>query len=383
MSPSEVDAQIKLFESKQGQYIAFQSALKGLVSQLLLAADAEIVTMESRTKSIESFKGKITREDKNYSDPINEITDLVGIRIITYQLSDLNKVSDIISSNFAIDTENSVDKRQSLEADRFGYVSVHYIVSFNNIRSSLPEYAAFIGLRAEIQIRTVLQHAWAAIDHKLRYKSKEQVPANLRRQLYRISALLETADEQFASLNDGLTQVRVEYSEAVADDSLDLPLDIESLGIYVSTSKNAKELLRKSEPLDINFAPHHPNARLPEFSNLLAFLDRAGIKTIYDFDSQLENISTRIDAFLPTIVSRWKENVSSPGLRLVVTKESYFRMIFFMSLPPERAEHFKSELRFGFALGDAVEQAYRGLYGCAHFTINAPQGSNLIEDAAS
>lgn len=84
MTPEELDRQVSAYEHKRPRYVAFVDVLESLLSQLLRAKQVDVVTVEARAKSVESFRGKIEREDKDYSDPINEITDLAGVRVITY-----------------------------------------------------------------------------------------------------------------------------------------------------------------------------------------------------------------------------------------------------------------------------------------------------------
>lgn len=374
MTPNEIEEQVKAYELKRAEYRAFTHALESLLKQLLIAKGIGVVTIEARAKTIESFCGKIEREDKDYSDPINQITDLAGIRIITYQISDIESVSEIIENNLKVDPANSIDKGQSLEADRFGYASVHYVVSLEDTRAGLPEYAAFAGLRGEIQVRTVLQHAWAAIDHKLRYKSKEEIPAKLRRQLYRISALLETADEQFESLTARITEVRAGYSEAVSKGSLDIPLDVDSLSAYAECNEHAIELFNEAETLGIVIAPNNPNTKLPEYSHLLTFLDLAGTPTLQEFDVGIEKTSAKATDILSQIISHWSDSVSSPGLRLVVTKDSLLRMAYLLALPQDLAGDVRTWLGFGSTLRDALGKVYIEINNASNFSIpNAQQ----------
>ena len=384
MTPSELEKQLRAYELARPQYVAFAHTLKALLRQLLAAKGIDVVTVDTRAKTVESFCGKIEREDKSYSNPLNEITDLAGVRIVTYQIADIESVSEIINNSFEVDVDNSIDKRQSIEADRFGYVSVHYVVSFETTRSGLPEYAAFSGLYGEIQVRTVLQHAWAAIDHKLRYKSQQEIPANLRRQLYRISALLETADEEFESLTARIAEVRAEYSEAISGGSLDIALDVDSLNAYVEGSEQAKALLAACDTLNIVISPHHPNATRPEFSALLDFLDFAGARSLREFDSRIKAVSTTAQDTLSQVVGNWSANVSNP-IRLAVTKDSLFRMAFYLALPPDRARLVRSRLRIGSTLADALEKTYRQLHGTSHSSTDDAQPSAAAdgEDVAA
>src|SRR5690606_5211126 len=123
------------------------------------------------------------------------------------------------------------------------YLSNHYIVKINSIRSHLPEWIKFNDLFAEIQLRTVLQHSWVAISHELEYKSKFDVPDLLKRKLFRLAGLFELADEQFVQVK----QKQFELSQAIENKT-----DIENIPVYnelnLDTVKhyfNENELLLK------------------------------------------------------------------------------------------------------------------------------------------
>lgn len=172
-----------------------------LISSLLQNHSFHIHSISSRTKTIDSFKEKISRPDKNY-DQLKDITDIVGIRITTYFSDELDKVSELIKSQFKVDLENSIDKRKSLEPDKFGYMSLHLVAEHNNIRTNLPEYSLFADMKFEVQIRSILQHAWAEIEHDLGYKSEIEIPNIVKRKFSRLSGLLELVDDEFVSIKN-------------------------------------------------------------------------------------------------------------------------------------------------------------------------------------
>jgi GTP pyrophosphokinase len=146
-------------------YISFASKLSALLDEITKDAEISIAQIEHRAKTLESFLGKIRR--KNYADPFQEIKDFCGIRVITYYQDDVSRVVELINNEFDVDKENSVNKSDQLDVDEFGYQSVHLIFSLKEPRRPLPEWKAFTNLVSEIQIRSVLQHAWASISHKL------------------------------------------------------------------------------------------------------------------------------------------------------------------------------------------------------------------------
>ena len=98
--------------------------------------------------------------------------ELVSLLILMMMYVD--KLAKVIERNFKIDTENSIDKRV-MDPERFGYSSLHYIVEYTPERLKLIEYKYFTGIKFEIQIRSILQHAWAETEHDLGYKSKNEV----------------------------------------------------------------------------------------------------------------------------------------------------------------------------------------------------------------
>jgi hypothetical protein len=92
--------------------------------------------------------------------------------------------------------------------ERFGYKSVHYLVELKGDRTRLPEYERFAGLVAEIQVRTVLQHAWAEIEHDIQYKSTVTIPTEIRRRFVALAGMLEIADREFQGIQDSDSDFR-------------------------------------------------------------------------------------------------------------------------------------------------------------------------------
>lgn len=357
------DSVVQAYSQLYSLYDAFVGALLALLQNLLRSREIDVVTLEGRAKDVDSFRGKITREDKSYNDPLNEITDLAGVRVVTYQLADIDAVSKIITENFLVDHENSVDKRRIIEADRFGYLSVHYVVSLNEDRAKLPEYAPYMGLRAELQVRTVLQHAWAAIDHKLRYKKKEEAPLSLRRRLFRISALLETADSEFDTLRSEMANVRQAYAENVAQENLDIPLDLESLQAYANVSAVVSEIAKTAEQIGYVLMPHkHPSpSSPPEFASLLEILNAFQLGGLFEFDASLRNAMPKVEPLLRGVLESWKKIVAktvNPKVKLVVNRETLLRLIVPLTLSQGDMQAAIAKMRFGKRLDKAFKEGY-------------------------
>jgi ppGpp synthetase/RelA/SpoT-type nucleotidyltranferase len=124
------DRLVSEFTAIRPTFEAFTSNIESLIKTLLRSRSIDYLAVEPRTKTVESFTHKAQRPDKlgKYAK-FSQMTDLSGIRIIAYYLKDLSLICDLIEANFEIDRQNSTDKNGSLAPDRFGYLSIHYIVS--------------------------------------------------------------------------------------------------------------------------------------------------------------------------------------------------------------------------------------------------------------
>lgn len=220
-------------------YRSLAARIADLLGGLLSDAQIPVVQIEHRAKTVESFLGKLAR--KAYSDPFSEIKDFAGIRVITYYADDVDKIAQILRSEFDVDSDHSTDKMDDLDVDEFGYRSFHLVCAVKPPRSELAEWRQYNGLSFEVQVRSVLQHAWAAISHKLDYKTARQAPKEVRRQLYRLSALLELGDQEFAAIRDRTHSMAEEYRENVDKGHLEIPLNLSSLTEYINERVNLEE----------------------------------------------------------------------------------------------------------------------------------------------
>lgn len=191
------------YDAKKGLYQNFGLEIQHQLENILREEGVVCNTISSRLKERESLSEKIDRKRDKYTQ-LEDITDITGVRIITYYVADVNRVAEIVEQEFTVDRENSIDKSAALEPDRFGYCSVHYVVEMSPERLKLREYQAYVGLKCEIQIRSVLQHAWAEIEHDLGYKSTIAIPRDIRRNFSRLAGLLEIADKEFQNIRSFL-----------------------------------------------------------------------------------------------------------------------------------------------------------------------------------
>jgi ppGpp synthetase/RelA/SpoT-type nucleotidyltranferase len=197
-----------------------------------------------RTKSISSYAEKIMRKQK-YTDPLHEITDLVAGRIVVKFQNEVEQIERFIRDNFNVDEANCTDKRTELGLCEFGYLSIHLIVmpKQKSIFFSGNEYEMYQDIKAEIQIRTLLQHAWADISHDRLYKAPIDVPPYWKRETSRLAAILEEADKSFENFAETLDAFSSSYTTILTEERLND--EIAKYHILFENTKKKEEAVRK------------------------------------------------------------------------------------------------------------------------------------------
>jgi ppGpp synthetase/RelA/SpoT-type nucleotidyltranferase len=306
------------YQRERPTFDAYTAALKVLLPQLLDKAGIAYVQVEGRTKEVANFVSKLRRKQEKYTDPLKEVTDLAGLRVVLYYIDDVERVGQIVQEQFTVDMSHSVDKGALMDPDRFGYLSVHHIVQPSSTRRSLPEWAAFSDLYAEIQVRTVLQHSWGAISRKLAYASVREAPRDLQRSLNRLSALLELADEEFLDIRQAREGIEQQYDREVERGNLDLAVDESSLEIYLRESgvnariaQMAEDAGSPSEEVKEEFYGENEDLieeqRQQEGRALLKVLDDLGITRISELDARLQGLWDAIPGFMKAVNSGYTD----------------------------------------------------------------------------
>lgn len=232
MVDKKIDVAVKWYKTHKGSYEALSKKVESIIKEVLDNNEGtNYHSVTSRPKTVDSFKKKALK--KHYDNPITEITDLAGVRVITYFDSDAKKVSNILSNLFETDPEHSIDKSEQLGIDRVGYRSIHFVTKFSEDRCKLPEYQRFEGMYFEIQIRTILQHAWAEIEHDRNYKFSGVLPPEIQRRFKVLSGVLELADREFDSISKSIDEYSKDVAEKTNIGDLSIPINSTSLRGYL------------------------------------------------------------------------------------------------------------------------------------------------------
>jgi ppGpp synthetase/RelA/SpoT-type nucleotidyltranferase len=288
------------YQEHQPSHESLKTAAIKILEDLLKRHKIDYFSVTGRVKSVDGVIDKVYR--RGIKDPEREIQDFCGIRVITFIEKDVKPVAELVRKCFRIHPEKSADKSIELGTDRMGYRSIHFICDLGKRRLRLPEFVQYKNLVFEVQIRTVLQHAWAEIEHDRGYKSSEGLPSDLKRRLNLIAGLLEIADRELDTLARKIDRYSLSVSRRT--DRGNLNVEINSITLTQYLDLKVKEL----------GWPLFPAKTTAEEKDLLVIEAQAfGIKTIKDLDELVT------DEFLKACKKRGGPRISYIGLlRLIL-----------------------------------------------------------------
>ncbi|WP_319416669.1 (p)ppGpp synthetase [Marispirochaeta aestuarii] len=159
------------------------------------------VTIKYRVKSLKNLYDKLCRRLSSLPAGTRHIipTDLMGMRIVCPFLSDIDTAARLIETRFSV-TEKE-QKGADLGFKEFGYESLHFLIRCPDTIRDKEKLSPDTVI--EIQVRTLLQDAWAEVEHRLIYKSEfSPLDEPLKRRLAALNANLTLSDIMFQEIRD-------------------------------------------------------------------------------------------------------------------------------------------------------------------------------------
>jgi GTP pyrophosphokinase len=317
------------YNSSQPLYARLEDEVQFILNEHLKDAKIPIHAIEHRIKSFDSIIKKAERDEQ--ADPINQLNDILGFRIISLFLSDIDRIFALLRKNFKIIDVD--DKRITKGENVFGYLSVHLIAALPPSYKG-PRYNGLKSLRFEIQVRTISMHAWSIISHYLDYKTPHAVPSDLKRDFNALSGLFYVADQHFELFFKSSKISRKKASVVVErqKETSDTEINFDTLSAYLK-----KEF------------PQRQHSSAEEIGSLIEQMNQVGIKSINVLAEKLQlgaNAFAAYEQKHPPFVKQGAElqtgkfkDVGVVRVTLKIVDEDFRKL--FESTTPQKFEEFK------------------------------------------
>ncbi|MEW6467774.1 MAG: (p)ppGpp synthetase [Bacteroidota bacterium] len=335
------------YKTKEALLSEFKDRLEKLLTELLKENKIVVHQVPARVKTFESLSKKLDKKKGKYNS-FSDLTDIVGLRIIVYLENEVDIVADMIRKEFVIDEVNSVDKRK-LASDSFGYKSLHYVVNLSEQRIALTENKKFKDIKAEIQIRSILQHAWAEIEHDIGYKGEHEIPEQHKRTFSRIAALLETADLEFVRLKGELSAYEKDVNTRINRTPESVPIDKASVISYIRTS----DIVQKIDQEIVSMVQAKVDKENILYEPLLNKFSYFNLTSIKELDDILKSNSDGVLKFAKIWLKDSSYEFLSEGISL-------FYLLYYLSGKTESEEKILEYMNYGGAeIAGGVKTARR------------------------
>ncbi len=279
----KVEKHIENYKSSKGQYSRFAKSISQLLEQLLKSSGHKSQPVAFRAKDIEKLREKYLRKPGLVDKPLEEIQDLAGCRVIFYLEEEIAPFIEVLKREFdCVDFPNT-------KLDPSGYNATHIIIKLDERRSKLAEYSEFSNLLCEIQLTTVLFHAWSEINHDIIYKKEEGTEKFSKRDMDFIEEKLKEIMQNYLwKANYNFSFVVGQYARLKKGMQI---LNTETMK-SLSESTSNDDILRYILTLN-NFSGIY---RLPKEFNFLGILDKLLLKALEnDQTSGLKIIEASFD----------------------------------------------------------------------------------------
>ena len=289
------------YRKQRDDFVALGDVVHSILNDIVNDMGLTVLAVEHRVKTEKSLAGKLEIKGDLYNT-FEDITDILGCRVICFLSDEIDKIGRKVEENFVVDRQLSSDKRALIKEDTFGYLSLHYICSLP-FGDKWPD--EICGKKFEIQIRTILQHAWSAIHHDIGYKSDFGVPREIKRQFARLAGLLELADDEFVRARDNMLVYTEDIrNRIITDDADEVSINMISLNEYVHRNQKMQGIIREiAEIAGAEISEIDPESYIPQ----LAFL---GI-------TKLGDIEVMIKENYELAITLAKKALSAAGLDIV------------------------------------------------------------------
>jgi ppGpp synthetase/RelA/SpoT-type nucleotidyltranferase len=312
----------KIYERARPTYVSFCERLKELLESQMDDERIPYWLAYVAVDRVDSFVQRLYRaacDGLHVDDPFEELPDFARLEVTAYSPDDVGRIETLLRVELEIDEERSTsvaavwaeNEHPSPRPgdDRLGYQTAKVVVSLPDTLAR--SWRGFGGLRAVIDIRTLMQEAWAAFDKNLPYYRHSSYPPEARRALEEAVARCLDADTALAAVRYEMDRADKRYAQAIDEGDLDLPLDTRSVRAYLHGSEVVGELVSIAEAAGMEPAKPDRSGWFLE-QRMLTQLRRAGVGSISELDTLLRGGLERAGAIFADVVRLSKERDFQP-----------------------------------------------------------------------
>jgi putative GTP pyrophosphokinase len=319
------------FDRRQNHFDDLCKTTENLIKRILEHEKLPVHSVQARVKRREKIESKYRNPEKDYRC-LSDLADVVGLRIITYYSDEIDRVAAILKRQF--DHIREDDKRVG-KTGEFGYSALHLDCRYLPSRLQQPEYKHFGDSKFEIQITTVLGHAWAEMHHAP-YDEKSSSPPDEQRAFHRLAAVLELADKEFLEIRQARENRQRNASVRVAAMAPSIEISSESLRAFIDEAPMVVKL-------DKDFAKTFGQELEPEVSEteLLERLVRAsGFETIQDLKESLIANEGAVTEYVKRWAHAWMKSAPIDASRRINRGASVYQLCIFLAATKGKEDLF-------------------------------------------
>ncbi|MBQ3763516.1 MAG: hypothetical protein IJR11_02090 [Synergistaceae bacterium] len=240
-------------------YEEYAARIRNLIQDLVEVEGVEFYAIEGWAEPPAELLSMLsTLEEKDLAG-----VDLVTVRVLLRFPADVLRIESLVKSEFDVDSSRSLPSNSRVLKDpgRFGYPAVVYILSLSKTRSTLREWKKYKDLNFRLELRTLLQEAWATIVPKVSQTVGRESEEEFTRELFLLGAMLEKADKGFLTLRD---EIRSEALLVPPSSPQRQPEPVEAESVF--TDEELYELFRNDPSLLGKWNANAIEAGFPEFT---------------------------------------------------------------------------------------------------------------------
>lgn len=263
------------YDKNSGVHKTLLQEVEYILLQGMADRKLKVHQIEGRIKDWNSVRAKA--EAKGFTNPLREMVDIVGARVVSLFRSDLAIVDQAIREGF--DVLDVDDKISSV--DTVGYMSIHYTCKMKSSYKG-PRYRDISDLLFEVQSRTLCMHAWAVVSHYLDYKGEWDVPAELKKALNALSGLFYVADNEFEQVYNAKISYAEEAAREVTNEERSEAINLDTIIAYLRSKFSGREHVEASALSP--FVRELNEADIKSISQLEEIIDR-GLRELIEIEA--------------------------------------------------------------------------------------------------